>query len=518
MSKARDLAGLLGGGESGVATFSGTGAIQVPGGTTAQRPGTPVVGMVRYNSSSGVVEQYNAQGWQGIDNPPVVTSYSGVINTDTTTTITISGSGFKNGAVVYIDGAAVENVQRALTTSYVNSSTLTATTGASDVNYVGNASFDIIVVNPTGLSSALASAGLVDRDPVWTTGAGNIAEIYDGYDQYSPIATLVATDPDGDTISYSVSSGALPTSSTLNSSTGAISGQPAYVTSSTTYTFEVTATASQQAVPRTFNIIVNPAQDGATSGRAATSALALYDFGIRDDGVYWIDVNGTPTQLHCLLSSTFVGGFYAANQTKAGWTQFAQRVNSIGDVNVLTDTGTPDTNGTTNWAIHTFKDYFDTNALFSTETEVLIDIDGTHTFVFDGYRGISKTLAQSQIDILRGYTGSYNFLSESSWNSLTATSNTQSGCSSCYRPQYKYFNSSYAQIQTNQMSQGGGESVSCSDWCASGYGKIWSRRISPTLQVSGGCYDHYGGGTSCTDISVAQTGSVAKLYFRQRPL
>ena len=161
MSKARNLAALMGGGSSGVVQFAGTGAIQVPGGTTAQRP-TGGVGEVRYNSDTGLVENYNSAGWQGIDAPPVVTGFTGVINLDTTTTITINGSNFKTGAVVYIDGAGVGNVNRSLTTTFVSSSQVTASTNATSVNFVGGASFNIRLVNPSGLSSTLSPAG-----PCW---------------------------------------------------------------------------------------------------------------------------------------------------------------------------------------------------------------------------------------------------------------------------------------------------------------------------------------------------------------
>jgi len=77
--------------------FTGTEAMQVQSGTTAQRPSSPPVGYVRYNTDLGFLEQYNATGWAGIDAPPTVSSISGTINEDTDSTITISGSNFKSG-------------------------------------------------------------------------------------------------------------------------------------------------------------------------------------------------------------------------------------------------------------------------------------------------------------------------------------------------------------------------------------------------------------------------------------
>ena len=36
--------------------------------------GSPAVGMIIYNTSKGVLQQYNAQGWSSIDSPPTVSS------------------------------------------------------------------------------------------------------------------------------------------------------------------------------------------------------------------------------------------------------------------------------------------------------------------------------------------------------------------------------------------------------------------------------------------------------------
>jgi hypothetical protein len=45
-------------------TIDDTGYIQVPVGTTAQRPASPTAGMIRFNTSLGYVEVYNpAYGW-----------------------------------------------------------------------------------------------------------------------------------------------------------------------------------------------------------------------------------------------------------------------------------------------------------------------------------------------------------------------------------------------------------------------------------------------------------------------
>lgn len=57
---------------TGTATFAGdvnltgTGAIDIPVGTTAQRPGTASSGMIRFNSTLGQYEGYNGSAWSSI--------------------------------------------------------------------------------------------------------------------------------------------------------------------------------------------------------------------------------------------------------------------------------------------------------------------------------------------------------------------------------------------------------------------------------------------------------------------
>lgn len=51
---------------TGTVTFGGTGAITLPVGTTAQEPGTPSTGMLRFNTTLSQFEGYNGAGWGGI--------------------------------------------------------------------------------------------------------------------------------------------------------------------------------------------------------------------------------------------------------------------------------------------------------------------------------------------------------------------------------------------------------------------------------------------------------------------
>jgi hypothetical protein len=162
-------------------TFGGTDAITVPVGSQAQRSGTEI-GQLRYNTDVGLPEFYTASGWSAVAPPPTITTISGVINENTNSTITINGTNFVSGSVVSIEGAAVGGTPRTLTTTFVNSAQLTAATNAGSVNFVGGASFDLKVTNPSGLTASLLTAGNIDRDPAWATSVGNL-----GTNQERPI-------------------------------------------------------------------------------------------------------------------------------------------------------------------------------------------------------------------------------------------------------------------------------------------------------------------------------------------
>jgi hypothetical protein len=48
------------------ATFSGTSAVKIPVGTTAQQPASAVQGMMRYNTTKNLVEVYDGTNWKSV--------------------------------------------------------------------------------------------------------------------------------------------------------------------------------------------------------------------------------------------------------------------------------------------------------------------------------------------------------------------------------------------------------------------------------------------------------------------
>ena len=226
--------------------------IRVPHGTTAQRPSSPAAGYMRFNTSVGTLEQWNTvtNSWQAIDSPPIITSlaYTGsATGADPAggETITLTGTNFKAGASVTVGGTTAPSV------SVVSSTSITFTTPAKTAG-----DYDIAVTNANGLAATLTDGISYNGLPAFSTAAGNVGSITE--DATMSTITIVAAEPDGGTLAYSVTSGALPTGVTLGSANGQLTGTPnTNVTSDTTFNFTVTATDDEnQTNARAFNLIV----------------------------------------------------------------------------------------------------------------------------------------------------------------------------------------------------------------------------------------------------------------------
>ena len=90
-----------------------TGYFKLPNGTTAQRPASPNVGMIRYNSDLGTNESYTTAGWIIFpDLTSVINSVSGGIYNTVPTTLTLNGSNFGGsaGTVNFVSGVTTASV------------------------------------------------------------------------------------------------------------------------------------------------------------------------------------------------------------------------------------------------------------------------------------------------------------------------------------------------------------------------------------------------------------------------
>jgi len=305
MSKARNIADL----KFQNSVDIGTESTKVAAGTNAERPSSPEVGDIRYNSDIGKNEAYDADGWTAIAPPPSISAVSptSINESDTTQTIVITGQKFDanaTGLMVDSNGASITP-----TTSTRNSSSqITITYSGGDVVSNTNEPYDVKVTNGTGLSAVLEDAVSLNETPDWSTTSGTLATVVE--DEAMSSVQLSATDPEGSSVTYSVASGSLPSGITLSSS-GLISGTPnvndTYNSSGVQHNFSVDASDGANTTNRTFNII-RKWRDGSSSSLAATSAQQIYnDTGIQTNGVYYIDFggNGGVQQIYCLMASGF---------------------------------------------------------------------------------------------------------------------------------------------------------------------------------------------------------------------
>ena len=283
MTKARDLSKLLSTANGKIAganldvsfeniSDTGTAGTKVASGTTLQRGST--AGQIRFNSDTGLAEYYDGTVFKSIDAPPTVTAVSpSEVTSDAggNITFTITGTNFGVGAVAKFIGSDATEIT-ASTTTVTNSTTISAVIARSSfVN--AKEPYDVKIINGSGLSATLDNQISVDVSPVWSTASGSLGSILEN--ATGNHFTVLATDPDGDTVSYSLLSGSLGGLS-LNSSTGVISGDPTDVASTTTNNFTLRATANSQTADRAFSYITTNLTTDVFDIFGDNSALSLH--------------------------------------------------------------------------------------------------------------------------------------------------------------------------------------------------------------------------------------------------
>ena len=248
-------------------------AIRVPVGSTADRTRSgesALSGQIRFNSSLGALEYYTGSEWVVLDVAPTITSINPAtiaIDGSTLHTVTITGTGFNSSTAVSLTSDDGLNTITPATVTYISSTSISFTFSANQIETVtGNGEsynpakdpFDVTVTSLTGKTSTLSNALSTNADLYWVTAAGNLTNTFSSNRVVS--VSLEARDPESTAVTYTVTSGSLPTGLTLNSSTGVISGTNTNAGSLVTSNFTITAndaTSTHQA-DRQFNIVSYP--------------------------------------------------------------------------------------------------------------------------------------------------------------------------------------------------------------------------------------------------------------------
>jgi len=178
--------------------------------------------------------------------------------TDSDSTISYalaSGSSLPSGLTLNSSSGLISGITPNIASQTTYSFTINATDGLNTIPR----SFSIL--------------SLVNQPPSWSTASGTLATIYDtGRANYS--VSVSSSDPESNTITYSLVSGTLPPSMTLNSSTGVISGTTSSVQTDTTYSFVLgLSDGTNPVVTRSFDIIVKSPFTQTLSGSGTFTAL-----------------------------------------------------------------------------------------------------------------------------------------------------------------------------------------------------------------------------------------------------
>ena len=266
--------------------------------------------------------------WEETLLTPTVYSVSptNIEESDTTQTIVITGVNFDGSAsAVLIDN---NGTTKTPTTSTRNSDTqITIVFSGSDVldNTVAEPLDVKVTQGGSSLTHTLVNALTIDARPVWSSpNAGALTDQTYIEDEAITQVNFVATDPEGQTPTYSITSGALPTGLTL-SSAGALTGTPnvndSYNSSGVQYNFTITANdTTGNTTDRAFSI-TRKWRDGSASGQAAISCQAIMDLtSTTTSGTYWIyaDTSVAAAQHYCDMST----------HSGIGWTLVGTRANN----------------------------------------------------------------------------------------------------------------------------------------------------------------------------------------------
>jgi hypothetical protein len=246
--------------------------------------------MIRYNTTTSLMEYYNGSLWISLDATPGYTSISPSYFAASGETITITGTNFKSGATVILTATDGTNYTPTSVTVVSPTSITFATTAAMITS--AKDPFSITITNASGLATTATQVLNITTNPTFTTASGTLGTLYDSQRATaynSSLSTAAATCTESDvTLAYTITSGALPTGMSINSSTAAFSGTVTAVASDTTFNFTVTATGTDASsgltvtAARAFSIVIKaPVTQTLTSSQTWTVPTGVTSVTVR---------------------------------------------------------------------------------------------------------------------------------------------------------------------------------------------------------------------------------------------
>jgi hypothetical protein len=203
------------------------------------------------NGSDGNVLKSKGDGtmeWGAAVTPPTFSSldYPGndtALDPAGGQSLVVNGGNFVAGISVSIGGTTASSV------TLNSASQITITTPAKSAG-----TFSLVLTNTNGGTATASNAVSYNGIPAFTNAAGSLGSVLKGT---SISFSVAAAEPDGGAITYAITSGALPSGVSLNTSTGAITGTAPNVSAITTSNFTVTATDNEnQSTARAYSITI----------------------------------------------------------------------------------------------------------------------------------------------------------------------------------------------------------------------------------------------------------------------
>ena len=255
--------------------LTGNAGVTLPSGTTSDRPGSPAAGVMRFNTTTDIMEYYNGTNWQGVvQEAPAVTSISPTTALNANQAITITGTGFRSGASVRFIGN--DGTQyNAPTTIFDSVTQLTATTPSSALT-VANEPYDIKVVNASGFSGTLDNALDAGSTPAFGVASGSLGTVPEGGNA-SGFTQITATDADSQSLTISLKSGSSLPSGVSMSTSGVFSGTLPITGSAVTTSFTVQVTDGTNVAERNYTITARVFVYAQLSGSGTWSVPAGVD-------------------------------------------------------------------------------------------------------------------------------------------------------------------------------------------------------------------------------------------------
>ena len=263
--------------------FVGTDGLRLPSGNSAQRVASANVnGTMRFNTDIAGMEMYTPTGWIPFASPPSISTVTPSTYTgESGTQFILNGAGFTSDAQVYFI-TSNGTTMLATTVSFIGSAELRATTPRAI--RVQEEPISVRVNQQSGIATKVdcIDAGGV---PNWITTAGTLGSIF-GANTVNVYVS--ATDPEGTSVTYQITSGSLPGGLNFTTANGLIQGLASSVLANTTYNFTIKAndTVSNN-TDRSFSYtvlnrapVINTAAGSLGtiySGNAASASISAYD-------------------------------------------------------------------------------------------------------------------------------------------------------------------------------------------------------------------------------------------------